>query len=192
MVQRYRFIEILFASFLIVCFSLSADASKLLGQKVSKEKRNHFEAIVEKISKFQATNPGQRPSPDEFVFISTVMGSFPLKHQSLIHRSVQDQINIWGDTILEGDYALVGEDYTVDSIENIIDQSSAVVAIKIQFSQTAVDTSTCELNIYDYPDHISDEKRFESCRWGKIYDQIYISPDFTIYERDTVQIEHFE
>lgn len=149
---------------------------------------SEFAHLVDRISHFKPSHPDQ----DEFKFAALPWRSLRPEQQQSIENFVFDRINIWGDTILESDYVLLGDDHQIIKIESIRERNQKVVAVKVMFKHKAVDTTTCEGDIYKYPENTSDQIVFKDCQSGYIYDQIYISPDFSIYETDTVQFEYFE
>jgi hypothetical protein len=78
------------------------------------------------------------------------------------------QAQIWGDTILEGDYYAAGHT-RVDAVVSIY-QGQDLVAYKLLYSEKSWDTSTCAYN--GRRDSLAD------CRNGRIAESSFALPDF--------------
>lgn len=174
----------IFSLSLILAFSVSCVSTSALAFENSQES---FEHLVDRISHFQPSNP----ETDEFIFDKASFEVFTPEQKRKIEAVVEEQINIWGDTILEGDYALIGEQYTIYKLFIVRNYGKSPLAIKVLFNQAAVDTSTCQSDIYKHPENTPERIVYQDCVWGHIFDQIYITPDFTGSERDTLQFEYF-
>lgn len=83
----------------------------------------------------------------------------------------EDQAQIWGDTILEGDYIADGE-VEVEAIESMhID--SDFVGYRVTYSSVAYDTSAC--------DPSADKS---ACSLGRIVESSFVSPELDSWVRD--------
>jgi hypothetical protein len=112
-------------------------------------------------------------------------------NQSQIAANVQEslskvalvQAQIWGDTILEGDYYSAGQtqlDYVV-----ALFQDNALIGYKITYSERAWFIGDCDFNG-------SDEDVLKSCREGRIHESTFVSPDFKTFFRDDEDFAGFE
>lgn len=178
-----------FFNLTLVLLALSAPLKAEATTKTwSDTRRSEFAKLVDRISHFKPSEPNQ----NEFQFSPIAWRSFEPNQQQAIENFIFDRINIWGDTILESDYVLYGDHHQIIKIESIRENSQKVVAIKLMFKHRAIDTTTCQNDIYRFPENTPADVIFKDCMVGYIYDQIYLSPDFSTYETDTVQFEYFQ
>lgn len=92
----------------------------------------------------------------------------PTELRSLIAIATQ-QAQIWGDTILEGDYYAAGNT-KLEFVDRIY-KDNQLIAYRITYSETAWDTSNCRFNSYT-------KAGLETCKKGRILESGYVSPDF--------------
>lgn len=98
-------------------------------------------------------------------------------------RLAFDQAQIWGDTILEGDYVSSG-DTSLESIFAIRNQSS-IVAYYITYSEKAWFVGDCE---YD-EDHLD---TLNECTMGVISEGAYVSADLKTIMTDSDHFADFQ
>lgn len=85
-----------------------------------------------------------------------------------------EQAQIWGDTILEGDVTAAGRT-RLDMVVAYY-KDNTLAGYKIQYSEKAWDTSTCN---YD-----GTQKSLKDCKEGRIQEMSYVSPDMQTYFSD--------
>lgn len=110
-------------------------------------------------------------------------------------KAANEEADVWGDTILEGDYVLAEnsqvELYTVEKVVS----KTELVAYRIVFGQAAFDISNCEEEV-DWDLMSENPEAFdkfakEKCTAGTISAGAYVSPDFKFHFRDEDAIEDF-
>ena len=101
-----------------------------------------------------------------------------------LQHVANEQAQIWGDTILEGDYQADGQTL-LDHVEELkIDGD--LVAFKITYSERSWDTSICT-----YPGN-RDGSALDQCQEGRIVESSFISPDLSNWTRDPKSFASFE
>lgn len=95
-----------------------------------------------------------------------------------LHQIAWDQAQIWGDTILEGDY-WADEEVMLDLIQAVY-REGVQVAWRITYSSKAFDTSVC--TPYEFADE--DPARFDGCIPGRIHESSFVSMDLKSFIRD--------
>lgn len=93
------------------------------------------------------------------------------------------QAQVWGDTILEGDYYSDGQT-RLDSVRALYDNEQ-LIGYKISYSERAWYTGECSFDG-------SDEAALKNCQEGRIQESTYVSPDFATYFRDEDQLADFK
>lgn len=114
-----------------------------------------------------------------------VRGQEPMAPRALLVRFEQiawDQAQIWGDTILEGDYHADGKT-RLDSVIELYSEDE-LVGYKITYSEGAWDTSTCSYNGQN-------DQALANCTAGRIVESSFVSPDFRTYLADQNQFAEF-
>lgn len=99
-----------------------------------------------------------------------------------VRVAAADQAQIWGDTILEGDYYAAGHT-RVDAVVAIY-EGQTLVAYKFLYSEKSWDTGTCA-----YDGHRSS---LEGCTIGRIAESSYALPDFQTLQTDQEDFAEFE
>lgn len=99
-------------------------------------------------------------------------------------KIAEEQVNVWGDTILEGDYVADGEVHI--SKVALIYKESELVAYRITYAQNAWDISTCN---YDGNHH---EETLIGCSAGEIIESSYVSASMNYFEVDENQFAEFK
>lgn len=93
------------------------------------------------------------------------------------------QAQIWGDTILEGDYAAAGNT-RLDTVARLYRQNEHIGYL-ITYSEKAWDTGNC---LYD---GINDSTLL-GCKEGRIYESSYVSLNFREYFYDSKTMATFK
>ena len=96
------------------------------------------------------------------------------KNLETLHEIAHDQAQVWGDTILEGDYAADGKT-SLDRVESL-SIGGKFVGYRITYSEKGWMTATCEYR--GEPDQL------EGCQEGRISEASLVSPQFDNYTRD--------
>lgn len=99
--------------------------------------------------------------------------------ESLAHVAWQ-QAQIWGDTILEGDYHADGNTQ-LDAVYTLIHQSE-VVGYRIVYSEKAWDTATCAY---------ANEENMDQCQVGRIVEASFVSLTLKSFTVDQNQFAEF-
>ena len=114
--------------------------------------------------------------------------------QKNLYKAAYEEFNVWGDTILEGDYALDPDaDMKLSAVEKMMDAEGEFISYRIVFSHAAFDTSSCDVDW----DLASDDPRSfkeqltENCTSGNISEGAYVSPDYKFQFRDEDAIADF-
>lgn len=92
------------------------------------------------------------------------------------------QTQIWGDTILEGDYQAEGN--TRLDVVSFLYKNERLIGYRISYSERAWYTGECDYNGYD-------EESLKGCAEGRIFESSYVSPDFKTYFRDEDDLADF-
>lgn len=114
---------------------------------------------------------------------NTEYSPLPVEVQNRLKKVAFDQAQIWGDTILEGDYVSAGET-RLDRVI-VLYKDDQVIGYKITYSGQAWYTGECD---YDS----SDESSLKNCTAGRIRESSFVSPDFRTYFRDEDHFADFE
>lgn len=128
-------------------------------------------------------------SAEWFEKIGTAMGSdqavirpldletnvIPTAVQVRLATIADDQAQIWGDTILEGDF-YAEDEVRLDSVDAIL-VDAALVGYRITYSSVAFDTSSCEVSMQQSP-------VASGCLQGRIFESSYVSPQLESWTRD--------
>ena len=92
-----------------------------------------------------------------------------------------DQAQVWGDTILEGDYQAAGNT-RLDAIFALY-RENKLVAYRIVYSEDAWNTSECNFN--------GGKKSLGACQAGRIVEASFVSPSLKTYVTDENQFAEF-
>lgn len=93
-----------------------------------------------------------------------------------------DQAQIWGDTILEGDYHASGR--TRLDVVKAIYKGDQVVGYKIRYSEKAWYTGQCEFDGRS-------KETLKNCKLGRISEESYVSTDLRTYFSDEDKLADF-
>lgn len=103
------------------------------------------------------------------------------KERTLLKAVAFDQAQVWGDTILEGDYYSSGRTRLDEVIAFYkVDQ---LVGYKIQYSEKAWYTGDCAFN--------GTRASLQGCQEGRIVEGSYVSPDTQTYFSDEERYAEF-
>ena len=101
-----------------------------------------------------------------------IIGDLSQKSKLDLIKIAGIQAQIWGDTILEGDYVASGHT-SLDIVEKIY-LKNRFLGYRIYYSEKAWFTGDCEYN----PDDLS---KMDQCVAGRIHERSYVSPDMKTY-----------
>jgi hypothetical protein len=134
-------------------------------------------ASVPSESSFQATRFERLITELKAKCIKTCSGSFRVETQIIPAPSLKSQLNsiakaqaqIWGDTILEGDYFADGQTF-LEKIEALY-KDNTLIGYRIRYFEDAWDTSNCIYNP-------KSRQGLETCKKGFIKETSFVSADF--------------
>lgn len=103
------------------------------------------------------------------------------KERSLLKSVAVDQAQVWGDTILEGDYYATGR----TRLDRVVAyyKAEALVGYKIQYSEKAWYTGDCQFD--------GKRESLKACQEGRIVEGSYVSPDSKTYFSDEERYAEF-
>jgi hypothetical protein len=107
----------------------------------------------------------------------------PQQLYKTLQKVAYDQAQIWGDTILEGDYAADGN-VQIDNVI-VIKQSARIVGYAITYSEKAWYTGRCT---YVY----HNKNSLGTCDEGRIYETSFVSDNLNEAEVDLNQYADFK
>jgi len=99
-----------------------------------------------------------------------------------LSRRAHDQAQIWGDTILEGDFAADGKT-DLDEV-TVIRSSQKVLGYRITYSERAWFTGNCS-----YRSHIP--QSLQNCAEGRILEKAFVATDLSHSQVDENQFAEF-
>jgi hypothetical protein len=114
-------------------------------------------------------------SQNRIVLSASQLESLPNETKSRLFQSANLLAQIWGDTILEGDY-YADSDVRIDQVEKVY-LGHAFVGYRITYSSKAWDTSTGAFDMNDL-------KTLDRCVEGRIVESGFLSSDFASMSRD--------
>lgn len=89
-----------------------------------------------------------------------------------------DQAQVWGDTILEGDF-VAEQAVKLESVQ-VVQMNSAFLGYRVTYSSVAFETSDCD------PD-----TDLKSCTQGRIVESSYVAPSLKAWVRDESAMADF-
>lgn len=127
-----------------------------------------------------------------FTLVEVAKNSFTAEQIAVLTDYAEKESNIWGDTILEGDYLASQDAVTLSSFEKVF-EGSKLVAYRIQFFVKSWDTGSCDVD-YDALDqeNANMDEILKECTLGKIIGTFYVTPRFKSPTRDWNVGEYFE
>lgn len=122
------------------------------------------------------------PYSEQVVFdLERDVNKLPPTEQESLRNVAFDQAQIWGDTILEGDYVADGQT-RLDKVLAFY-KDNQLVGYKIQYSEKAWYTGDCN---YD-----GKEESLNNCQDGRIEEGSYVSADMQTYISDEERYAEF-
>jgi hypothetical protein len=109
------------------------------------------------------------------------LNQLPAGERDALKAVAVDQAQIWGDTILEGDYFATGRTRLDEVVAYY--KKEKLVGYKIQYSEKAWYTGDCNFN--------GKRSSLEGCREGRILEGSYVSPDKKTYFSDEERYAEF-
>lgn len=100
-----------------------------------------------------------------------------------LQQVAANQAQIWGDTILEGDYHSDGHTQ-LDFVASLY-KNDKLIGYKISYSERAWYTGDCDFDG-------SDDNALNGCSEGRIQESAFVSTDFKIFFRDEDDFADFE
>lgn len=134
-----------------------------------------FQADAQKISELCSERQCPEPYFKETVFRHRGMDELSPEIKVILKRIAHAQAQIWGDTILEGDYAADGKT-RLDRVQELF-KSGKRIGYLITYSEKAWDTSECTY------DGIHDDT-LKDCKPGRIVESSFVSADYRDYFYD--------
>lgn len=98
----------------------------------------------------------------------------PADVQARLLQVATDQAQVWGDTILEGDYHSDGET-RLDKVSSLY-ENGQLIGYQITYSEGAWYTGECDFD--------GNESSLQGCAPGRIKESSFVSPNFTDFFRD--------
>lgn len=135
----------------------------------------NFYSEITKFSVRCIQNNCETPYAKKIVYDYLSQNPIEAKLKKIFERVAYRQAQIWGDTILEGDYEAAGNT-RLDRVVNLY-KNRKLVGYLITYSEKAWDTSTCR---YDG----INESTLKDCKTGRIVESSYVSLDFKDYLYD--------
>lgn len=99
-----------------------------------------------------------------------------------IQAKANDLAQIWGDTILEGDYVADGKTQ-VDEVYVLV-KNGEVFGYRITYSENAWYTANCDFD--------GDMQHLDGCEQGRISEASYVNADFTLDFLDPARFAEFK
>lgn len=141
--------------------------------------KNSFWELIEELNNCEGAACEQIYEEKELVSEGRLTASLEKELMAV----AEDQIRVWGDTILEGGYITRGETSLNEVVA--IYKNKQLIAYRIIYSQEAFYTESCD---YDY----ENEETLEECTQGRITETSIVSPDFKEYDIDGDGYANFE
>jgi hypothetical protein len=117
------------------------------------------------------------------------------KQLANLYKAANELSGIWGDTILEGDFALDPKgEIEIVWLEKVSNTHGDLLAYNFTYRHRAYSTSECEIDwdaIENNTESYEDQLVSKECGHGYIVGKAYISPDFKHFMRDEDNIEDY-
>lgn len=120
---------------------------------------------------------------DQLTYVDTAVTE--PRYRERLQQIAWDQAQIWGDTILEGDY-WADDEVALDLVQAVL-RGGVQIAWRITYSSRAFDTSVC--TPYEHAD--DDPTRFDDCIPGRIHESSFVSMDLKSFIRDDEAFAEF-
>lgn len=138
--------------------------------------KNHKQACAGDVcsAPFKAEDAFSADEPEQ--------SSLAVDVQAVLKNVAIRQAQVWGDTILEGDYQADG--HTRLDVVTFLYKNNSLIGYRISYSERAWYTGECDFNG-------DDEETLKDCTEGRIFESSYVSPDFKTYFRDEDDLADF-
>lgn len=143
-------------------------------------------AFYNLIQNFRASCATDCKAPYKMKVIFDLAGSVNETDENLRLQLLQvaiDQAQVWGDTILEGDYYSEGHT-RLDSVA-VLFQGEHLIGYRIVYSEKAWSIADCDFDG-------ADERTLTNCSEGRIQEATFVSADFKNYFRDENEFADFK
>ncbi|WP_374075942.1 hypothetical protein [Bdellovibrio bacteriovorus] len=126
--------------------------------------------------------PCKAPYSEQIVYNQkNKLNKLSVETKEVLKKIAVEQAQIWGDTILEGDYHSAGRT-RLDSVLAFY-KDNQLVGYKIQYSEKAWYTGECEFN--------GKRESLKDCQEGRIVEGSYVSSDAQTYFSDEERYAEF-
>ncbi len=142
-----------------------------------------FQSEMSKISASCGVESCEKPYSKSLIFHFSEDQKIDSNIKLIFERISFKQAQVWGDTILEGDYAAEGNT-RLDAVVKLY-RHDEQIGYLITYSEKAWDTGNC---LYD---GINDAT-LRGCIEGRIYESSYVSLDFRDYFYDSKSMAVFK
>lgn len=143
----------------------------------------NFQGEIAKLSPLCAEESCDLPYSKRLSYSFSSQQPIDPELKKILERISFNQAQIWGDTILEGDYAAEGNT-RLDKIVQLF-RNDELIGYLITYSERAWNTSDCQY------DGIHDST-LAGCVEGRIYESSYVSIDFKEYFYDSKTMAVFK
>ena len=116
-------------------------------------------------------------------YAGTQLQQLPLAMQQALHEIAHHQSQIWGDTILEGDFFADGK-VQIQKVK-ILSQQNRTVGFQITYFEKAWYTGDCTY-------HHNRPETLKACRPGHIFEASFVTSDATEAQVDENQFAKFK
>jgi len=162
---------------LLIAFSINAAADEM---------GPHHREFMAEVDAMSDACPQDHCAPPYQILVAfdriNQVNNLKPKDLQQFNRIAFKQAQIWGDTILEGDYYADGETQ-LDAVE-ILQKNGKTIGYRISYSETAWFTSDCD---FDY-DNL---ETLKNCPQGIITERSYVSLDKKTFFRDNRSFAEF-
>lgn len=143
-----------------------------------------FESRISAYQEYCSSFSCKVPFSERTAFDLKMAENSTLDHdtKNILEQVAFDQAQIWGDTILEGDYHADGNTQ-LDRVYTIY-ENDQFLGYKITYSERAWYTGDCQFSY-------ENEESLSECEPGRIYESSFVSPDFNTYFRDENELADF-
>jgi hypothetical protein len=154
--------------FTALILSLSAFANAAQADHVSSEERTWSEQLMTVIHSGAST----------LTPVDLSKNTLPSDVRTQLEAISEDQAQIWGDTILEGDYVAEAA-VKLEGVE-VVQLNSTFMGYRVTYSSVAFDTSDCNPDL-----------DLKACTPGRIVESSFVAPTLKSWIRDTAAFAEF-
>lgn len=161
---------------LIVISLVLLSLSTLLADTLSGDQKNDqaFRKEVSKLSELCTATSCKEPYSKKIEFHYNRKKTIDVKFKKAMEVIAIEQAQIWGDTILEGDYVADGKT-RLDQITSLY-KNDKLIGYLIRYSEKAWNTSSKDCQY-----HSSENENLEGCIQGRIIESAYVSLNLKDY-----------